>query len=116
MRAWFPVRNPAFPESWLVVRPGKQSPNTPGSHRASDDILFNFPNVRSGTAFAQNQGCEPNTALRQGEWKLICLFHHKRWKLHHLPTDIHEDHNLATTTYEVPTGAATSKFYRVGVE
>jgi len=74
--------------------------NTPGFHRPNDTFLFNVPHVWSGNALGQNQGYEPNCAMRDGDWKIIYLFHNKRWELYYLPNDIHEDNNLVSSQPE----------------
>jgi len=69
----------------------------PTFSRPNNLFLFNCPNIWSEVALRQNQGYEPFTALREGDWKIIYLFHNKRWELYHLSSDIHEEKNLVKT-------------------
>lgn len=68
--------------------------DTPGFRRPNDTFLFHYPHVWTGGALGQNQGYEPYSAMRDGDWKIIYLYHNTRWELYHLPDDIHEDTNL----------------------
>lgn len=69
--------------------------NTPGFSRPDNTFLFHYPHVWTGSAIGQNQGYEPHSAMRDGDWKIIYLYHNKRWELYNLPADIAENNNLA---------------------
>jgi arylsulfatase A-like enzyme len=51
-------------------------------------IFFHYPHY-------SNQGGRPSTAVRDGEWKLIHDWETDADRLHHLPSDIGEQHDLA---------------------
>ena len=74
--------------------------NRNGFHRPNNTFLFNCPHVWSGNAIGQNQGYEPHCAMREGDWKVIYLYRRQRWELYHLPSDIREAKNLATSKPE----------------
>ncbi|MFT5853342.1 MAG: arylsulfatase A-like enzyme [Verrucomicrobiales bacterium] len=71
--------------------------DTPGFQRPDDSLLFHYPHVWTSGAIGQNQGYEPYSALRDGDWKIIYLYHNTRWELYHLPSDIDENNDLTAT-------------------
>ena len=47
-----------------------------------------------------NQGGEPSSIIRQGDWKLIHYWEDNRNELYHLPDDLGEQHDLAVSEIE----------------
>ncbi|MGJ8724045.1 MAG: sulfatase [Roseibacillus sp.] len=48
-----------------------------------------------------NQGGEPSSILRQGDWKLIQYFEDNRLELYHLPSDIGEQKDVSNENAEI---------------
>lgn len=59
-----------------------------GEQLTRGPIFFHYPHY-------SNQGGRPSTAVRDGEWKLIHDWETDRDRLHHLPSDIGEEHDRA---------------------
>jgi arylsulfatase A-like enzyme len=66
----------------------------PGFSRP-EKFLWHYPHVWSAGYLAQNQGYEPHSVWREGDWKVIYFYNPNRWELYNVAADIRETNNLA---------------------
>lgn len=64
--------------------------SSPDRRLERDAIFWHYPHYHM-------MGAIPHSAIRVRDWKLIERHNGAPLELYHLPTDIHEDHNLAET-------------------
>jgi arylsulfatase A-like enzyme len=64
-----------------------------GGSIAARPLFWHYPHYG-------NQGGEPSSTIRQGDWKLIHYWEDNRNELYHLPDDIGEQHDLASKEVE----------------
>jgi arylsulfatase A-like enzyme len=78
-----------------------------GFHRP-EQFLWHYPHVWSAGYLAQNQGYEPHSVWRDGDWKVIYFYDPARWELYNLAHDVAETTNLAAAEPERLTSLAAA--------
>lgn len=82
----YPKPQPIDGKSFVPMLKGKERVNH------GRPLIWNFPNIWGGSGPGINLVC----AIRQDEWKLIYHYDTGQKELYHIPSDIGEEHNMAT--------------------